>query len=151
MERKKIKKRSRPPSDDESESADEATGVGAAWLFCVVSAAAAVFAKRLDILVHAGMPDVIVQKLRDMPNAGMITAVEFFAGVMSITKLLRALGKQAEPFDARHSRSHDLNTLVGLVSAIWLLLRVVPGGLTWFAPPCSSWVSLAYFSYFSNV
>ena len=72
-----------------------------------------------------------------------LTCVEFFSGVGSIWRAFVHGGHQAVGFDYKSSggvmAGHDLTTQAGFDNALQLLLRIQPGGLAHFAPPCNSW------------
>ena len=69
-----------------------------------------------------------------------IGGVEFFSGVQSITKGLMTNGIDTIPYDLNINQQMDFNSDVGFAFAVWLVLRLQPGGVLFAAPPCSSWV-----------
>jgi hypothetical protein len=66
--------------------------------------------------------------------------VEFFAGDRSVTLGLRLIGYVGTPVDVRLNEGHDFMTPLGFLLAVAMIWSVAPGGLVWFAPPCSTWV-----------
>ena len=98
---------------------------------------------RLDMIKYLLLPE-FVRKLRGMDlKRPYLAAVEYFAGVASITFGFRHFGYACEAYDVAHDDSMDFNTSAGFLKALALLLVTVPGGFIWCAPPCSSWVFLS--------
>ena len=71
-----------------------------------------------------------------------LNSVEYFAGVKSITRGLKAEGMAAASFELLDDREcKDLNGVNGYVCALQLCRRLVPKrSMTWHAPVCSTWV-----------
>ena len=67
--------------------------------------------------------------------------VELFAGHAKISEVLTNSGFLGVAFDRRLNRDHDFASLPGFVLAGVLVGLIVPGGLAWLAPQCSTWLS----------
>ena len=77
---------------------------------------------------------------------------EFFSGVGSIHRAAEARNFKASKYDKYRSpgvtdldgssQSEDFCSINGFVTAIILLMRIVPGGLATLAPKCASWMFL---------
>lgn len=73
-----------------------------------------------------------------------LDCVEIFAGVGSIAAAAALQGLRAATYDKYRLRgvteqAEDITTSQGFRTAIALVLRLVPHGLLWLAPDCSSW------------
>ncbi len=67
--------------------------------------------------------------------------VEIFAGHAKLSEVLTQSGFLGVAFDRLLSKDHDIVKLPGFVLAGVLVGLIVPGGLAWMAPQCSSWLS----------
>ena len=77
---------------------------------------------------------------------------EFFSGVGSIWKAADARNFRAAKYDKFRnpgvtdlegsSQSEDICTEAGFITAVLLMMRIVPGGLATLAPKCASWMFL---------
>ena len=72
-----------------------------------------------------------------------LDAVEFFSGVQSIAKGFRYLGMRSMGIDRRDSDDRCLLSSQGFLLALQLLRRCKAGALTWWAPPCGTWVFMS--------
>lgn len=100
---------------------------------------------RLDILRWCGLPAALLAMVEGRlacPGPGLFLA-EYFAGVASICFGFSCFGMQSERFDKNYSDTMDLNTVEGFATALTFLVVTFQCGLTWAAPPCSSWVFLS--------
>eukprot|EP00438_Fugacium_kawagutii_P033570 Skav212214 [mRNA] locus=scaffold3345:98248:99057:- [translate_table: standard] len=68
--------------------------------------------------------------------------IEICAGVGNLTKELLKFGFKAMAFDCIYSESHNFLTTQGLRVLCDSIASLARKGLVWFAPPCSSWVTL---------
>lgn len=69
--------------------------------------------------------------------------VEVCAGCASFSKAMRMSGLKGKEFDIRFSQNHDLMRTVGFMAIMAAVWNTRPGGLIFFAPPCSSWIFLS--------
>ncbi len=67
--------------------------------------------------------------------------VEFFAGKMQLTPACVKHSFVGWAFDKDLNPASDLRTVGGFVLAYLMCIKVVPGGLVWWAPQCSTWQS----------
>ena len=65
---------------------------------------------------------------------------DFFAGRGRIARVAELVGLRPVALDREYGSHLDLLTPEGLATAICSLLRIVPGGLLFMGPQCSSWV-----------
>ncbi len=65
-----------------------------------------------------------------------------WSGVGSISESAQNLGCQARAFDILHGPAEDITTEQGFRKVLELTLGLVPGGLLWMAPVCSSFGGL---------
>lgn len=80
------------------------------------------------------------------PKLSNLHLVEFFAGCARFSGTARDMGFSVSAFDKLLHPSADICKLSGFVLAGILVCLIVPGGLLWASPQCSSWlqfVSLA--------
>ena len=73
-----------------------------------------------------------------------LECVEIFAGVGSVAAAASELSLRAVTYDKYRipgstEATEDLTTEQGLRTAITLVMRLVPAGLLWLAPVCTSW------------
>ena len=66
--------------------------------------------------------------------------VEVFAGRCTITKAAWKLGLRAVPFDKELHTEQDVLDVRGFTWVLTLIASIVPGGLLWLAPQCSTWL-----------
>ena len=71
--------------------------------------------------------------------------LEFFAGMAAITRALQAWGCKAFAYDIEYGHCTDINSRLGLLWALCLVATLLPGGMGWVAPVCSSWGFLCAF------
>lgn len=71
-----------------------------------------------------------------------LNCVEFFAGVKSITRGMKAEGLAAASYEIKDDPvCKDLNGIQGYLFAVQMCRRLVPKkSMTWHAPVCSTWV-----------
>ena len=69
-----------------------------------------------------------------------LDGIEFFAGKRAVTKAMQRRGIKAVPFERDLSKKMDLCTAAGFGLALQLMIRLMPSGIIWLAPVCSSWV-----------
>ena len=82
----------------------------------------------------------ILASFDHLPPSWDIDAVEYFAGVQSVTRGFAGRGYRAMAYDIVIDSRFDMTTSVGFLYAVELALRVRPRGFAFFAPPCSSFV-----------
>lgn len=68
---------------------------------------------------------------------------EDFAGQHALSRAIYDAGFRVICRDVVNSRFHDILTPAGFLVILAGLRKMLPGGLYWCAPPCSSWVFLA--------
>ena len=73
-----------------------------------------------------------------------LECVEIFAGVGSVAAAASELNLRAATYDKNRipgstEATEDLTTEQGFHTAIALVMRLVPGGLLWLAPVCTTW------------
>lgn len=100
--------------------------------------------RRRQLLQAAGIPLSIIAMM-GVGTGGLTSQflVEFFAGVASICFGFNVFKMEATKFDKNYSDCMDMNSSMGLATAVDCLCRVHKQGLVWAAPPCSSWVFLS--------
>ena len=70
--------------------------------------------------------------------------MELFAGCHSICNGVRRLGLSAVSLDfSTVSYYDDINSTTGFLRALTYVIGLLPMGLLWLAPPCSSWVFMS--------
>ena len=78
------------------------------------------------------------------PGHSSLACVELFAGVQSVTNGFIHRGFKAEGFDkASIDPRQDLTTTEGFMRAFEKVLRLMPDGLLFAAPPCSLFVFMS--------
>ena len=71
---------------------------------------------------------------------GTSTLSRSFAGEMSVSRGLTAMGYTGASMDLRRDKRHNVLQPVGLITLLALVMRLRPGALLWMAPVCSTWV-----------
>ena len=67
---------------------------------------------------------------------------EFFCGVRSVCNAFQYLNMEAMGLDVGEDPCRDLLLPSGCLVALYMVLRCKPGALSFWAPPCGSWVFL---------
>ncbi len=74
-------------------------------------------------------------------DSGPTEALDFaevFAGVGAVSSSIGALGYKGRALDRDHHGCMDILQPLGLLLALRAAMGIVPGGVMWLAPPCSS-------------
>eukprot|EP00959_Pyramimonas_sp_CCMP1952_P459076 9477667-Pyramimonas_sp.AAC.1 len=66
---------------------------------------------------------------------------EIFRGKAVLSDEVENAGMLAHSVDKKRHKHHDMSTLEGFVLIGLLMGSIVPGGVAWFAPQCSTWLS----------
>ena len=82
------------------------------------------------------------RRLRACPDAEQLDFGELFAGRAAVSGSLGALGYRGRALDREQLAEMDMLLPLGLMMAVRMVLSIVPGGVLWLAPPCSSWAWL---------
>ena len=77
-----------------------------------------------------------------LPETATGTGVEYFSGDEAVSNGMRMHGFNMFSFDIRRNPNHDMLSDAGFISALILVMCVMPGGFAWLAPVCSSWIWL---------
>lgn len=85
----------------------------------------------------------IVNRLLPQVRQRDVDLVEVFSGRGQLAAAFRDGNYQVATFDIVDNPQQDATTLQGIFYLIILILRVVPGGLVWLAPPCQLWTFMA--------
>ena len=68
---------------------------------------------------------------------------EIFAGKAAVSRALAAQGFRGRCMDKEYHHGHDMLKPMGLLLVLSTALEILPGGVFWCAPPCSSWVFMS--------
>ncbi len=68
---------------------------------------------------------------------------EIFAGRAAVSRALANLGFQGRCMDRDYHEGHDIMKPMGLLLVLSTALELMPGGVFWCAPPCSTWVFMS--------
>lgn len=104
--------------------------------------------QRVEFLHACGVPACILAVFltlmaRDPEEHTNRFLVEYFAGVASICFGFGCFQMQTAKYDKNYDEAMDLNTTIGMATALKFLCGLHKLGLVWAAPPCSSWVFLS--------
>ena len=77
------------------------------------------------------------------PSAQRLHMVDVFAGAGGLRRAMEEKELRAFAFDVTVDSEHNILADGGLAVLLESIVRVLPGGLVWLGPPCSSWVWLS--------
>ena len=77
------------------------------------------------------------------PGRRDLAAVESFSGAATIASSAQEMIGPSMCFDIAYTSEQDICSDSGFQRLIRLVLRIMPGGLLWLAPVCSTWVWIA--------
>ncbi len=68
---------------------------------------------------------------------------EVFAGNGAVSRGMQAYGFRGRQLDLTYHPGHNVLTPAGFLLLLRTVLDIVPGGVLWAAPPCSTWIWLS--------
>lgn len=79
----------------------------------------------------------------ELPNIPRTTAfLEIFGGKAGSTRKMYDRGFHAYCIDRKRRSWHDVCIFTGLLYSLWMVSSVVPSGLIWISPQCSTWLQM---------